>query len=146
MISCTEFIFAYSELFKFLESKCGKQEVIKYWNHISDTYVKDRLGECVEKAGIKGCWDYWTRSLNEEAADFELTFDDEKKVFTLEMFDCPSKRMLLEHPETKPYPDYCEHCDILYHKVVEKYGMDYDIDFSRVNEAKCKIIITEKTV
>ena len=77
-------------------------------------------------------------------ADFELTFDEENRVFTLEMFDCPSKRMLLEHPETEPYRDYCEHCDILYHKVVEKYGMNYDIDFSRVNEAKCKIVITEK--
>ena len=35
MISCTEFIPAYSELFKFIEKKGGKQAVVKYWETIS---------------------------------------------------------------------------------------------------------------
>ena len=36
MISCTEFIPAYSELFKFLESKGGKQAVVDFWNYLSE--------------------------------------------------------------------------------------------------------------
>ena len=36
MISCTEFIPAYSELFKFLESKSGKQAVLA----LLETYFK----------------------------------------------------------------------------------------------------------
>lgn len=144
MISCTEFIIAYSELFKFLEKRGGAEAVKTYWEHISDTYVKDRLGECIEKAGIRGCFDYWSRSLSEEAADFKLTYNEERKEFTLEMFECPSKKILLENPETKPYYNYCGHCDTLYHRVVERYGMSYDIDFSETDSAKCKIIIKEK--
>jgi len=35
MISCTEFIPAYSELFKYLEKKGGKEAVEAYWRHIS---------------------------------------------------------------------------------------------------------------
>ena len=32
MISCTEFIPAYSELFKFIDRKSGRQAVYDYWN------------------------------------------------------------------------------------------------------------------
>lgn len=144
MISCTEFIFAYSELFKYLEELGGEKEVQKYWEHISDTYVSDRLGECIKSDGIKGCFDYWSRSLSEEAADFKIEFDPDKNEFTLDMFVCPSRKMLNDHPEMKPYHNYCGHCDTLYHRVVEKYGMSYDIDFERIKDAKCKILIKQK--
>ena len=36
MISCTEFIPAYSELFKYIEEIDGEEGVLKYWEHISD--------------------------------------------------------------------------------------------------------------
>lgn len=144
MISCTEFIFAYSSLFKFLEKKEGKQGVIKYWEHISDTYVADRLGQCVKEAGLKGCWDYWTRSLAEEASDCRVTLDEENGVFTIEMFDCPSKRRLLDNPQVDPYPHYCEHCDLLYRRVLEPFGFTYDFDMSNVNNAACRITVSKK--
>lgn len=144
MISCTEFILAYSELFKFLENLGGEAEVQKYWEHISDTYVSDRLGEHIKAAGIRGCYDYWSRSLSEEAADFRIEYDPEKKQFVLDMFICPSRKMLNDNPDIQPYHNYCGHCDTLYRRVVEKYGMDYDIDFSQVADAKCKIVIKEK--
>ena len=35
MVSCTEFILAYNELFKFLEEGYGKRAVIKFWEYIS---------------------------------------------------------------------------------------------------------------
>lgn len=139
MISCTEFIFTYSELFKFLEKKGGKEEVIKYWEHISDTYVKDRLGRCVEDKGIEGCFDYWSKSLSEEAADFTMKLDN--NVFTIEMHYCPSKGRLLENPQFKFYPDYCEHCDLLYRRVLEPFGFKYEYDMSNMDKAKCSIRI-----
>jgi len=58
MISCTEFIPAYSELFRFLEEKEGFEGVKEYWNLISDRYVQERLGGEVEKSGLSGCYDY----------------------------------------------------------------------------------------
>ena len=50
MVSCTEFIPFYSEFFKYLEDKNGKEEVIRYWEFISDTFVKELLGEKVNWA------------------------------------------------------------------------------------------------
>ncbi len=141
MISCTEFISAYSGLFQFLHNKGGKPEVIKYWEHISDTYVKERLGKCVLENGIKGCYDYWAHSLNEEDADFSITLDEDRAVFELKMFKCPSKGRLLNNPQIKPYEHYCEHCDLLYRRVLEPYGLKYDFDMSKSNEAKCSITI-----
>ena len=81
MISCTEFIPLYSELFKYLEEKGGKAEVINYWEHISDEYVVPSLGKEIEKHGLKGCWNYWSKSLNEEACDFTMTCDEENNYF-----------------------------------------------------------------
>ena len=39
MISCTEFIPAYSELSKFLEEQGGKAAVISFWEHLSDAFL-----------------------------------------------------------------------------------------------------------
>ena len=75
MISCTEFIPAYSELFKFLESKGGKRRLcLEYWEYLSDTGL-DNLRDQAEKIGLEGCFNYWSRTLNEEAADFTMTLN-----------------------------------------------------------------------
>lgn len=142
MISCTEFIYSYSELFKFIEKKGGKDAIRTYWEHISDNYVKERLGACVEKDGIEGCYNYWAKSLSEEAADFRMTLDGD--TFTIEMFHCPSKGRLLDCKRITPYPDYCKHCDLLYRRVVEPLGLDYDYDMSEVDYARCKLTITKR--
>lgn len=139
MVSCTEFIPLYSELFKYLEKKGGKAEVIKYWEHISEKYVDPRLGEEIKKAGLKGCFNYWNKSLNEEACDFSMTYDEENNYFEIDMKGCPSRGMLNKLTYTDPYKDYCGHCDVLYSKCAKKYGIEITGDFSEVDKAKCKL-------
>ncbi len=139
MVSCTEFIPLYSELFKYLEKRGGKQEVIEYWNYISDTFVQPRLGEEIEKAGLKGCWNYWNKSLNEEACDFTMTYDEAKEYFEIDMRGCPSRGMLNKLGYTDPYYDYCEHCDVLYSRVAKKYGIKIEGNYDNVDKACCKI-------
>ncbi|HHW32487.1 MAG TPA: hypothetical protein GXX20_12600 [Clostridiaceae bacterium] len=138
MISCTEFIPLYSELFKYIDEKDGHDAVIKYWEHISDTYVANLLGKLVEEKGMDGCWEYWSKALNEEAADFIMMYDDEKQVLTTEMRYCPSKGMLLKLKHMEPYYDYCGHCKVLYSRVLEKYGILTEGDHSEVDRARCK--------
>lgn len=41
MISCTEFIPAYSEGFKYLEEKGGHKKVDEFWAYLSDLYLSD---------------------------------------------------------------------------------------------------------
>lgn len=143
MISCVDFIPAYSILFEFLEEKVGYEGVNKYWEYISDNYVQPSLGIEVEKNGLKGCWNYWSHSLNEEAADFDMDFDPEKKIFSISMHHCPSKGRLLDMKHMKPYDKYCYHCDLLYRRVVERYGLKYDYDFSKIDHAICKLSVRE---
>lgn len=138
MISCTEFIPLYSELFKYLEELGGKAEVEKYWEYISEKYTSAFLGSEVEKYGLRGCWNYWSKSLNEEACDFEMGLDEKKGKFFINMKRCPSKGKLLEIEHIEPYHDYCGHCPALYTPQLKKFGIEADVmDFSKVSEAAC---------
>ena len=140
MISCTEFIPAYSEGFKFLETTGGRVEVENFWAELSRLYLSDSLDKLVAEEGLKGCYTYWSHSLNEEAADFTMTLDEAEGAFSIEMHHCPSKGMLLEMDYMAPYHAYCDHCVALYRPVVEKYGFTYYEEVDATN-AKCKLII-----
>ena len=143
MISCTEFIPAYSELFKFLERKGGKQAVVDFWNYLSDNFLGN-LKNLVEKNGIRGCWLYWSHTLNEEAADFTMELDEEAGEFKIIMHHCPSKSRLMECKQIKPYPDYCGHCDVIYRRVLEPLGYHCETDLSECDQAKCSVVIRKK--
>ena len=140
MISCTEFIPAYSEGFKFLESMGGRGEVENFWAILSRLFLRDSLDRLVAEEGLKGCYTYWSHSLNEEAADFTMSLDEEKGEFSIEMHHCPSKGMLLYMEFMEPYPSYCDHCGALYRPVVEKYGFTYQEEIN-ANHAKCKLTV-----
>jgi len=140
MISCTDFIPAYSEMFTYLAARGGKPAVIAFWEYLSDHFLNN-LREEAAKNGIRGCWNYWSHTLNEEAADFTMEVDDEAGEFRITMHHCPSKGRLLASPHITPYPDYCEHCDLLYRRVLEPLGFTYEPDWSQVDQAKCAIVV-----
>ena len=144
MISCTEFIPAYSELFKFLEKRGGVEAVDDFWNYLSDNFL-DNLRELVKEHGIRGCWTYWSQTLNEEAADFTMTIDDEANEFEIVMHHCPSKGRLLEMTHIEPYHDYCRHCDVLYARVLEPLGFTCTADMSECNQARCRFLIQKSS-
>jgi hypothetical protein len=143
MISCTDFIPAYSELFKYLERRGGKEAVIDFWNYLADTFLGN-LRDLVAEHGLRGCWRYWSHTLNEEAADFTMTLDEEAGEFSITMHACPSKGRLLTSKHIEPYRDYCEHCDVLYRRVLEPLGYDCKIDLSKCDEARCRLAVTKK--
>jgi hypothetical protein len=143
MISCTEFIPAYNELFKFLHDRGGKMAVIRFWEQLSDSFLTNLRQLAIEK-GLEGCYDYWSHTLSEEAADFRMTLDEEEGLFTIEMYHCPSMGRLLKTEHIVPYPAYCEHCDLLYRRVLEPLGFDYDIDLSECKQARCILRVKRK--
>ena len=75
-----------------------------------------------------------------------MTLDEENQIFTIEMRKCPSKGRLLERKDIQPYQAYCEHCDILYRRVLEPLGFEYNIDLSNCDRASCKIVIKRKSM
>ena len=142
MISCTEFVPAYSELFKYLDQAHGKEAVVKYWEELSDTWLQN-FRDLVAKKGIVGCFEYWSHTLTEEDADFRMELDEDKGVFEIEMRKCPSMEKLIETKHIEPYEHYCEHCDILYRRVLEPLGYEYSIDTSHCKKAKCTITVKQ---
>jgi len=144
MISCTEFIPAYSEGFKFFELSGGRMELEKFWGYLSDLYLKDTLSKLVSEDGLEGCNTYWSHSLNEEAADFKMVLDEIKGEFRIDMYKCPSKGMLNELTYMEPYHSYCDHCPALYRPVIEQIGYKYVEDSSNCDKASCSVEITIK--
>lgn len=149
VISCTEFIPAYSELFSYLDEKYGREEVDCFWKYLFEPDGKGiPLINYVKKEGIKGCYNYWAESLNEEAADFTMYLNEKRGYFVCEMHWCPSKGRLLELQDEigiTPYYDYCLHCDC-YRSAVEKVGLKYIYDFRGENEAACYNLIYDPEV
>ena len=149
MISCTEFIPAYSELFTYLENKHGREEVNRFWKYL---FVPDGKGipliGFVEREGIAGCYSYWAGTLNEEAADFIMYLNEKRGFFHIKMHRCPSKGRLLELKDQIgiiPYHDYCLHCDS-YRSAVEKVGLKYIYNFQGIENAACSILIYDPNV
>ncbi|MBN2294738.1 MAG: hypothetical protein JXM70_20080 [Pirellulales bacterium] len=143
MISCTEFIPAYSEMFKFLQRCGGVEAVDSFWEYLADNFL-DNLRDLVKEHGIRGCWMYWSHTLNEEAADFTMTIDDEAGEFEIIMHHCPSKGRLLELNHVEPYHDYCRHCDVIYARVLEPLGYSCTADMSECKQARCRFTVRKK--
>ena len=143
MISCTDFIPAYSEMFRYLEDNYGRAEIDNYWRTMFKPGGGSPLVNFVEKEGIKGCFTYWKGTLNEEAAHFTMYLNEKRGFFKIVMHRCPSKGRLLALKDSigiTPYPDYCLHCDS-YRAAVAEVGLEYVFDFTNTDKAGCSILI-----
>jgi hypothetical protein len=150
MISCTEFIPLYSEFFKYLEERGGHDAVLNYWYYISDNSIGDKTNPnslasfCEKLGGFEGAQAYWGHTLTEEACDLYKVYDPEKRFVYSHMRYCPSRGMLNNLKHIEPYYDYCEHCKIIYARVLEKYGVVYERDHSKICNAECTSLLYEK--
>ena len=150
MISCTEFIPLYSEFFKYLEKHDGPDAVMEYWYHISDSSIGDETNpnslasKCELYGGFEGAKAYWGHTLTEEACDFLKVYDYKNKYIYSHMRHCPSRGMLNEFSHVEPYHNYCEHCKVIYSRVLEKYGIEYIRDHTDIENAECRSILYEK--
>lgn len=149
MISCTEFTPCYSELFRFLEIRGEYDEVKKFWKFLFEPDGKGiPLITFVEKEGIRGCFSYWSGTLNEEAADFTLYLNEKAGWFIMDMHACPSKGRILALRDAigfEPYNKYCFHCDS-YRLAAEKVGLKYIFNFKGIEKASCSLLIYDPKV
>ena len=148
MISCTDFIPAYNELFCYLEEHYGRKEIDNYWKTVFKPGGGSPLVNFLRAEGLPGCFTYWSGTLNEEAADFSMYLNAKRGFFKLEMHRCPSKGRLLELQKKiglEPYRDYCLHCDS-YRAACEEVGLRYIYDFQNVDKAGCALLIYDPKV
>jgi hypothetical protein len=139
MISCTEFIYTYNELFRFIEEEGGEAAVIDFWKGISDNFLGN-LRDYVAEDGLAGMMQYWTHTLGEEGGRYKLTLHDD--AFILDMHDCPSARKVHQSGRVVPYEKYCEHCRWLYPPLIREYGYDVDYDIISCEKGRCRMTVT----
>jgi len=139
MISCTEFIWNYSEIFRFLETRGGEQKVIEFWLGISDHFLGN-LREYIAAEGLKGMHRYWSHTLGEEGGRHTMTLYDD--MFVIDMHDCPSARLIFQEGRIAPYPKYCEHCRWLYPPLIEKFGYKVDYYLLDCEKGRCRLTVT----
>ena len=126
MISCTEFIPLYSEFFKFLDRQGGYETVLDYWNYLSDTSLGDETNphsmvyHIEREGGFEGARAYWRHTSTEEACDTYSVVDPVNKYSYSEMYYCPSRGMLNNLKHIEPYEHYCDHCNVIYSRVLER--------------------------
>jgi len=137
MISCTEFIPAYSILFEYLDDIGGHDAVVEYWKYIADHSISNKLGMMLKEKGLLGAWEYYNAAHTSEAADVTLALDEEKGEMTIDMHFCPSKGHLLQLKHMKPYYDYCGHCKVIYKKALNENGIEEIRDHTNVDQGGC---------
>jgi hypothetical protein len=140
MISANEFILFYSEIFKYLDKNFGKEDVGKLWEGIKNTYCQ-RIDAIIKEKGLKGMYEYWSKTLAEEGGKYHLTLTDDE--FIIDMYYCPSMGKLL-NTHVEPYEDYCGHCPALYNEIIEKHG--FKVNFYIINRGKgeCRLHVCKK--
>ena len=140
MISCTEFIWVYSELFRYIESRGGKGQVIEFWRGISREFLGN-LRDAIAADGLKGMHRYWTHTLGEEGG--RCTFSLYDDMFVLDIHDCPSAKLIHHGGRIEPYPDYCEHCRWLYPPLIREFGYEVDFDIIDCGKGRCRLTVRE---
>ena len=144
MISCTEFVPAYSELFTYLDDHYGREEVNRLWDFLfAPTGKGIPLINYARKDGLKGCVDYWTKIAEEESCDVMFTYNLEEGWYQNQCFHCPSKGRLLKLQEEiglVPYKDYCDHCDY-YRASLEEVGLTWIRNHMDVDKAQCSRVL-----
>jgi len=149
MISCTEFIPSYSELFSYLEENHGEAEVRKFWTYLFEPTGKGiPLINFARKDGLKGCWDYWEGTLTEEAAHCTKWMSESGGWIYSVMHYCPSKGRLLELEKEiglKPYHNYCGHCDY-YRAALEEVGLTWIRNHMDTDKASCRSCLYDPKV
>ena len=139
MISARDFVLSYSEWFSFIADRWGDEAVEALWEAISDNFLT-HFRRLIAAKGFDGMVEHWTRTLKEEQADCDVTYED--GVFQITMRRCPSVGMLTDARHITKYPRYCHHCKALYGRVLADHGFIFDVDLVDEQRGICTLTAT----
>ena len=140
MISCTEFIPAYSEFFKFIDKNSGRQAVYDFWDALFQPENSPLDGLITKFGKLRGCWENWYVVYTEEACDNTMLYNEEEGWMVGCMHHCPSKGRFKKLGYMEPFDEYCKHCDS-YDIVFKKQGVGHLMDYRGNECAKCREVM-----
>ena len=131
----------YNHTFGFLERQFGREAVTGYWQSIGDQSLGD-LEHLMRTKGFKGMEEYWRATFGQEGADYEMQVGQD--FFQTRVKRCPPVQWL-KSAGVGCYPQYSEHCRVLYQRVADRCG--YEVEYIAPDEstgACCGLRITRK--
>ena len=109
MLGCQDFCGYYDWTFHYIRRRFGQDAVVKLWEEaIAEDSQKHYITAGSER-GLRGLYDTWVKTGEEEQCDWTFTLDEQKNVLRMDMRVCPSKGFLLDN-DLNADEDYCDHC------------------------------------
>jgi len=140
LISCIEFVPIYSEFFKFLDERHGKQAVIDFWVAFSDKYLKP-MRALIEEKGLSGIEEYWNRTLSESGGKYDIKKTEDGIV--LDILNCPTIGVFRkEFSYLEPYTDYCDHNEHIFGTMIKDCG--YSFKHEVLDFGVCRITVGKR--
>ena len=130
MIGAQDFITYLDWTFEYVRRNFGEEAVTEFWT--KSLFVQRQAWPKLKAKGIRGAAEHWGWQLDSEAAGCTNTLTE--AYFRIDMFDCPSKGMLMRIDQ-EAYHDYCNHCIAWIKPVTDDAGMV--VDHEHNHHAQC---------
>ena len=109
MLGCQDFCGYYDWTFDHIRQAFGQQAVRDLWAQAIGGDSQQHYVEAARGTGLKGLYQTWTQTGEDEKCDWTFTLDEAKNVLRWDMRQCPSKGFLLQNDLNRD-EDYCDHC------------------------------------
>ncbi len=109
MLGCQDFCGYYDWTFHYVRRRWGREALEGLLREAIGGESQRHYAEAGARAGLRGLYDTWTKTGQDEHCDWTFTLDEEKNVLRCDMRRCPSKGFLIEH-DLNADEDYCNHC------------------------------------
>src|SRR5690348_2611161 len=97
MLGSHDFCGHYEWTFHYVRRRFGQQAVRSLWADAIGGESQDHYAKAALRAGLRGLYETWIRTGNEEQCNWTFTLDEEKNVLRWDMYQCPSKGFLLNN-------------------------------------------------
>jgi hypothetical protein len=121
MIGAQNFVSYLDWTFEYLRQSFGEGAVMEFWT--KSLFVQRQAWPKLKAKGIRGAAEHWGWQLDSEEAGCTNTLTE--TYFRIDMFDCPSKGMLLRIDQ-EAYHDYCNHCIAWIKPIADDAGLVVD--------------------
>lgn len=125
-----EFLEFYNKTFEFIQREAWLGAYENYCKEVLPILVQD-LKQKIEKKGLNGAFEYWTKLGTDEGGIWNLRITDDELEITIEL--CPTMWKI------KTCDNYCLHCKWLYGKLFRDLG--YSFNWEKTGDMSCRLTI-----
>src|SRR4051812_28330701 len=109
MLGCQDFCGYYDWTFAFVRQRFGEEALHELWAEAIGGESQSHYSLAGARDGLRGLYDTWTKTGEEENCDWTFTLDEARNVLRWDMRRCPSKGLLINE-DLAADEDYCDHC------------------------------------